>query len=225
MSDDRTQGDDELSLVTADPESSTDASTTEVEDKEIDLGEESEDKKPIAQSERGRQVAAWTAKVLSGEINIDALPSKQQWLKADIEKLLLSKGKAAAEDDDLIDARLEKKLQEKEATRRFEQKLAEVKSEKLSKYQKSQLEAEYKDLRANGVPKDKALEKALRFAQAEDKREEAPIQRKRMEIPHTGNYMGNDLADEADAFLKKPEKERLEMYKAQMKNPEGSLRR
>jgi len=225
MSDDRKQDVDEL-FATDDSESNADASTTSAdtsEEKEIDLGEENaSDKKSNAQSERGKQVAAWTAKVLAGEVDIDKLPKGQQWLKGDIEKLLLKQSDTNL-DDNLIDERLERKLSAREEERRFNEMSAELKSRKLDSYQKTQLEAEYKDLRSSGLSKAKALEKALKIVTVEDRAtQQVTEQRRRMEIPHQGNYVGTDLldateADGKDPIFKKPEKERLAAYVAQMK--------
>lgn len=165
-------------------ENSDDASTTNIEKN----GEESTDDKLSSQEVKDRQVEAATKKVLSGEWNLDEIPERQQWLKPLIEERLKTSTEAI---DKLVDERLESRLKAKEDEDLFSSLKSKLNSTKLSKAEREEIEAEFKDLKSYLSP-GKALEKAIRIAKVD-----VDVQnvRQAMAIPKAGRQESTKSVD------------------------------
>ena len=160
---------DELNLDTetdevADTEATdTDEQETETSDEQeqdtLELGDEPEEKpvKGKAETAKAKLVSDW-AKNVKGELkSLDDIPADQAWLIPLVEAEL---GKTTESQDDVI----ERKLNEREANRRFDSMKGELNSLDITKEQKSTLEGKYKTLRGKGLSKLESLELAMEIA-------------------------------------------------------------
>ncbi len=216
MPDDGNQADSDL-FDTDGSESSTDAaSTTETENEDLDLSEESKtDNKPVAQGEiqRGKMVNAATLKVMNGELDLENLPSKQKWMKPLIEQQLglnQEVSKVSVNANQIVKDELAK---EREA-QRFTDTRAQLQAVSLTKEQKTQLQAEYKDLLSSGLSPAKALDKAIKIAQIE-LNDDNSVLRQRMQIPKPGDRVvksTQSVGDDLEKIKTLPEAERMKHY-------------
>ncbi len=214
MTDDQNTLDDELFDIEED-EGDADAETnTEEDNKEVLNGEEAlglelesghkEAKKTAAELQRDKQVEVWTTRVINGEADIDNLPKNLQWMKKYIEDKLTTPPQNS---EDAIASLLEKKWQEKEEAKRFESLKSDIAMMGLDRSQREQLQAEYKDLAQSGLPKAKALEKALMIVGVSKQAVETKALRQRMGIP-TGRRV-NTVGEGAIYDPSLPEEQRL----------------
>lgn len=164
-------------------ENQDDASTTDIEKN----GEESktDDK---SQEAKDQQVNAFTKKVLAGELSLDELPERQQWLKPLVEERLKSSEDAISK---MVDDRLAVKLKEKEDTDLFDTLKSKLASTKLTKAEKDEIETEFKDLKSYLSP-GKALEKAIRIAKIDI---DVQSVRQSMAIPKAGRQESTKSVD------------------------------
>lgn len=156
MSENTSQIEGEL-FVTDDSEQSPETGSTTLN---LDSGEETKGGNNPAASQRAKQVATWQARIDSGEVSIDDIPVKQQWIRDAIEG---KQPKVAPLDEDL----LEQKLVEREQRKAFDSQMAELNSLPLTAEQKKAIESEYKEL-ARGAKDIKALKTAIRLANLPD---------------------------------------------------------
>lgn len=118
------------------------------------------DKSEKAEVMKTKQVEAWTSKVLAGKASLEELTGNQAWLKPLVESQL-NKVSASAP---VIEKLVEKKFSEREEVAKFETLRNQLNEISTTKTQKQVVEAEFKDFIAAGLPKHKALEKAMKIA-------------------------------------------------------------
>ncbi len=219
MSDDRNQTDSDL-FDTEGSESSTDAaSTTDIENEELDLGEESANEtlsktKPITPGEvqRKKMVDAMTLKVTEGEVDLDNLPAKQKWMKPLIEQQL-GLQKKEVEFSQSADQIIEKKLAEKEEAKRFKNLVEFTKTLPLG--ERKIIAEKFKTFRERGLSQSDALETAHEVV-GSSKEDDSMILQKRMAIPETGNYAGTPIPIK-DGELPAKEEDRMKLYASMAK--------
>lgn len=185
MSENTSQAEGELFVTDESEQSPETGSTTLNLDQS---GEETKESNASAQAQKAKQVAAWQARIESGEVSIDDIPLKQKWIKDAIESK--KQPKAVPLDEDL----LEKKLVEREQRKAFESKLAELAALPLTKEQKDALQSEYNALK-RGEKDLKALNAAIRLANLPDfSAEQRRLGNARMPVPG----MSSESYDEDD---------------------------
>ena len=217
MSDDRNQTDDDLFDIT-ESESSTDAaSTTDTENEDFGIGEESENEVPSVkakaiapgEAERNKMVNAMTLKVMNGDLDLDNLPSKQKWMKTLIEQKL-GLQKKEAELDQTADQIIERKLAEKDEARRFDQLKKETLDLPLA--ERKLIAEKYKIFRQRGLSQSDALQTAHEAAGVV-KEDDRQVLRQRMAIPavgEPGTFIGRPSTPSGELPAK--EEDRLKLY-------------
>lgn len=164
-------------------ENSDDESTTYIEKKGEEIN--NDDK---SQEAKDRQVDAFTRKVITGELSLDELPERQQWLRPLVEERLKTSEDAISK---MVDDRLVVKLKEKEDTDLFDTLKSKLASTKLTKAEKDEIETEFKDLKSYLTP-GKALEKAIRIAKIDI---DVQSVRQSMAIPKAGRQESTKSVD------------------------------
>jgi hypothetical protein len=164
-------------------ENSDDASTTDIEKN----GEESNNDDKSSKAKEA-QVEALTKKVLSGELELDSFPERQQWAKPLVEEKLKS-SEAAIEK--MVDEKLSEKLKAKEDEQLFDSLKSKLSGVKLTKAEKQEIEQEFKDLKSYLSP-GQALAKAIKIA-----RIDVDVQsvRQSMAIPKAGRAESSKQVD------------------------------
>jgi len=205
FSDDKDTDDSDLFGTDESEQNAEGTSTEEATTEEVSEGEKDKDEITAkGELNRQKQIDVWTQRVKSGEADINALPKDLQWLKAPISKRL------DAEKAPDMEKIIEQKLQEKEDAKAYDTLKTKLHSVRLGKTQKDIVAAEYKDLLDSGLPKHKALEKALKIADVD--LDNTAIARSRMRIP-TGGKLENEPTFEDGKLESMPEAKRLELYK------------
>lgn len=151
---------DELGFAIDDNEGgSSFASTNDevVEESNDDLGETKE--KDSAEVIRAKTIASFQARLDSGEITLNQIP--HAWIRKEMKMPELKIDQDQIEK--IINEKLAEKLALQEDEQKFNQLNAQINSLNLSSVQLQELQAEYNDLRANGVKKSTALEKAIKM--------------------------------------------------------------
>lgn len=164
-------------------ENQDDASTTDIEKS----GEESKTDDKSSEA-KDQQVNAFTKKVLAGELSLEDIPERQQWLKPLVEERLKTSEDAISK---MVDDRLAVKLKEKEDTDLFDTLKTKLASTKLTKAEKDEIETEFKDLKSYLSP-GKALEKAIRIAKIDI---DVQSVRQSMAIPKAGRQESTKSVD------------------------------
>jgi len=163
MAEDQTTEED-IFTPTSDEDGSPDVSTTESQNEELDLGEESNNTSKQEDAKQA-QLDGVYKKVKLGETSLDNLNKRQEWMKPYLEARLEAESQKEKKSKELdLDALLDEKLAAKEAEQRFQEMKSSLNNSDLTANQKAEISAEYKELRADGVSKDKALAKALKIA-------------------------------------------------------------
>lgn len=165
MSEDIAQSETELFDTNSEgTEAATDAASTTQE------GEESI-KLESSLSDKDKQVLSWEKKILAGERTLDDLKKlpNLKWVLEALEPKLNKKAKVEEKAAELgIEEVMEQKLNEREAKTQdralFEAKKAELASMKLTKQDATELDRQFKELTALGVPDGKAAEKVALIA-------------------------------------------------------------
>ena len=168
------------------PEAATDAANDTTEDLEASNGEQEQvepldlEDKPSADDQRQKSIDAWKAKINAGA-SIDSLPVNLQWMKP-----YLTSETSTVKDDAEMDARIEQKFAKREVDQRFKDMKLSLQSAKLNKAERIAVQEEFQDLIKDGVPKDKALKKAIKYAGVDAETVQMLEKRKRMGLPHEG---------------------------------------
>lgn len=148
---------------------SPNVSTTEINNEDLNLSEEnqaSQETETSSQEEaKQAQINAFYKKVKTGDLSLDEIPSRQEWMKPFIEARLESET-AKSNKAEVLDSKgqLKQLLAEERAEQSFQDLKSDIDNAELTQDQKAAIEAEFADLRADGVSRHKALEKALRLA-------------------------------------------------------------
>jgi hypothetical protein len=164
-------------------ENSDDESTTNIEKNGEEIN--NDDKSSEA---KDRQVDAFAKKVITGELSLEDIPERQQWLKPLVEERLKTSEDAISK---MVDDRLAVKLKEKEDTDLFDTLKSKLSSTKLTKAEREEIEAEFKDLKSYLSP-GKALEKAIRIAKIDI---DVQSVRQSMAIPKAGRQESTKQVD------------------------------
>ena len=166
-------------------------------DEDLDLEVKS---KPDPSVAKQKQIDAWLGKVLNGEATVDDLPKNLQWLKTPILKELK---KLEAIPD--VESIVENKLREKEEAQEFAHLKAKLAVMDLTKSQKAELSAEFKDLAGAGVAKAKALVKAMKITgiELDSKDRDTEELRRAMAIPKGGAAPKDSDDRDPENILKK----------------------
>lgn len=211
--------DSELDFATVEDEGdSSSASTNEenfVEESNDDLNleDKTEEVKDSAEVVRARTIAAWQARVDSGEVTLDQIP--HAWIRREVTAKQPMVDEAQLEK--IAERLVEQKLAQKEDQAKFERLNGELKTLSLTAAQQEELKQEYQDLRASGIPKAIALEKAMKIAGI------ASLEAQRMKelrlnaqvIPRGRGTRGEDPSSQ-DISRKSPE-DRLKLYESTLK--------
>ena len=128
-----------------------------VEESNDNLGESKG--KESAEVIRAKTITSFQARLDSGEITLDQIP--HAWIR---KEMRLPESKVDQNEiEKIINKKLAEKLALQEDEQKFNQLNAQINSLNLSSVQVKELQAEYNDLRANGVKKSTALEKAIKM--------------------------------------------------------------
>jgi len=174
MDEQENTAEDELGLATdTDEIADTEATDTDKESDEqgqdtLDL-EETEQDKGKAEIAKEKLVSDTVKKIKSGDKTLDDIPKDQAWLK----QLAEAELGVNESEDDIID----RKLNEREATKKFDSLKKELNVTDLTADQKSTLKGKYKSLRDKGLSKLDALEMSMEIAGVD--LEEAMVDSKR----------------------------------------------
>jgi len=180
---------------------------TESKDEQPDDIKLNEPKKPSAEQQAQKQVEAWTLKVINGDVDVNELPKDVKWLKPSIEKKLAMSQKEP-EINDLVEKAVAKKADE-DAFLKLKSSLNDL---SLNKEQRSDLQVEFAELLQAGLPKSKALRKALKIVGATTV-EIDEVKRANAALPKAGNAEVRDdveLTNENHADI--PSEKRVELY-------------
>lgn len=185
-------------------ENSDDESTTLSIDKDKQGEEIKTDKKSV---EQAKQIDAFTKKVLSGELDLENLPERQQWVKPYIEERLATL-ETAKDLDAVVEEKLEAKLKAKDDADLFNRKRDELSKLKLTAQEKAEIEAEYKDFKSV-FPPGVALEKAMKVVGLKADDDVAAL-RQAMALPKSGHIQRQE--PEVNPTQLKSIDQRIEMY-------------
>ena len=168
-----------------------------------------------ADKDRTAQVTAWEAKIKRGDATLEDIPERQKWIRDALTKEVKPKLS-----DDEIDRKIDSKLKAQADELEYIHLKKTLSEKDLTKKQKSEIAEEYDDLLKAGLPKAKALEKAMRMAGAhktvtlESKRIKmsipkpgSPEQTEEIEIDDDGNYPKSIPESKRLALLEKLRKE------------------
>lgn len=159
----------------------------EKESETIELeGEQKQDSDVPSNQEamKAKQINSWTKKVLAGEANLESLPENQRWLRPEIEARLERLSQSAP----VIERLVEKKLVEKEESNKFTHLQAQLNAIDLNKNQQDAIRAEYNELVAAGLPKSKALDKAIKLAGVDLSQDPDDLFRTATRMPKASDY-------------------------------------
>lgn len=172
MAEDQTTS-EELFTSTDAEGGSPDVSTTETKNEELNLSEENNaslDLQEISSKEEAKQkqIDAFYRKVKTGDLSLDEIPSRQEWMKPFIEARLDSESVKETKKKELdVSDIVQEALQAERAEGRFQDQFDSLKAMDLTANQMATINAEFKDLRSGGMSKDKALDTARRLAGVE----------------------------------------------------------
>lgn len=213
MSDDTTQVLADL-FDSQDTDATTEGSNTQNE--QGDSTEEIDNSNDTPQQQRQKQIDAWAQKVITGKATLESIPANvAKWALTDIRNRAeeLGGSKKAPEID--VEQIVEKKLAEKEDARNYETLKSQIASQRLTKEQQDVLANEFKELLDSGLPKSKALEKAIKISGINTKKMDTEISelRQAMSIPRTSNVSNTEVPQSDKDFWEQPEKDRMAAYK------------
>lgn len=162
-----------------------------------------------------KQIDVWVDKIVSGERGIDELPRNQEWMIPHIEERINQAAKAP-EIEDIV----ERKLQQREEARQFDQMKNDLERTPLSRTQKEDLQQQYQDLRQSGLTQAKALKIAMQLAGVDPAAHQRDEMRKRMALPRSGftdrEEPTGEISDVGE-LSKLSEDKRLELYESTRK--------
>lgn len=222
MSDNDQQGQDDQLFDTDDSDSDADVESTSSDEQdsdsaaeeieELDLSDEDKTKeKSLSKSdlERKKQIDTWSNRVSSGEVNLKDLPANLKWLKPHILERLDATTQAPSAEEVV-----KKVLAEERDNVKFDTLRGILNKTRLSTTQRKELETEYKDLRARGLPKSVSLDKAMRIIGVQEDTEVASAQLKQdMAVSRPGgkvrNVKGEDMLSDPAIYSRLPEQDRL----------------
>jgi hypothetical protein len=188
-----TDTDDAATDAAQDTDDTEESGDSEGEQEEaLDLEIEEESKKTKAEDAKQKQVDAWQRKLDSGSAKLEDLPKNLQWLKAHLQDPSVVKERLAEVD---LDAVVERKLAEKEENRKFIELKSQLGDMGLTNAQKRELEAEFRDLASNGVPKAKALKTACKLAGVDLEGKVAENLKQKMALPKPSYYVAGMSGD------------------------------
>jgi hypothetical protein len=174
----------------------------QAQDESLDL--EKQESKPDPSALKQKQLDAWLGKILNGEAAIKDLPKNMQWLKVPIlkELKLLEAGSTI---EQVVEQKVTERLKAQDDARSFAELKAKLSVMDLTKSQRAELVAEFKDLASTGISKAKALQKAVKIAGitldfAEIQNEEL---RRAMSIPKGGQAPREFDSNDPENVLKK----------------------
>lgn len=155
-------------------------------DLEVPKPKEKEKTAKDGKKNRQKQVEVWQDRVESGKVKLEDVPKK--WLREAVEANLEDKGFIENDEADL-DVLVERKIAEREELLSFDALKKELNSAELTKDQKSEVEATFKDLVRDGLSKFKALNVAMKVAGLEEiDIANLRAQKARMKLPKSGNF-------------------------------------
>ena len=198
MSEDKTQVDGEL-FATEEPEVNPDPVST------TDSGEENKEglfeEVTEADKNKVKQIQVWQRRYDSGEVDLKDIP--KQWVRDAITQPKV--------DEDAVAHAVAEALAKERSNDRFESLRGDLQKVKLTKLQRAELEVEYDDLKKH-LPRDKALEKAMRLAGVDSPAAQR-LKEQRMDaiLPRSGYNTGPDNPEE-DSPMDKPEVDRMKYY-------------
>ena len=193
----------------------------QAQDESLDLESEQQESKSSPSAIKQKQLDAWLGKILSGEAAIDDLPPSQKWLKLPLlkELKLLEAGSTI---EQVVEQKVTERLKAQDDARSFAELKAKISVMDLSKSQRAELVAEFKDLASTGISKAKALQKAIKIAgisidYAEMQTEEL---RRAMSIPKGGQAPREFDSNDPENVLKKfkTSEERIKYWNDLRKN-------
>lgn len=120
-------------------------------------GEESTNGESAAEQQKARQIAVWHTRVESGEVGLDDVP--HPWLRKEVEQRMAPK---TPDTKELVAEEVQKELARREAENRFNALKSQLGDLKLDKAQREAVTAEFDKLVSHGVPKDVALDTAIK---------------------------------------------------------------
>lgn len=226
MTDAQQQVSDEL-FATAELEGSTDVAST-TESVATDLDEESaesldlqtEESAPAEEKgesskakERRDQIDSWATGIMVNKKKLEDIPFG--WLKQEVQKRIGELTPPPQVDETAINAIVERKLKMEMETRAFNDLKAQVEAMGLSRDEKLELAAEWKDNKSDGLGDYKALTKAMRVVGIDPARKQTENLRRSMTIPRMGSY---GKTSEGTDPMKLPENKRIEFYEKQRKS-------
>jgi len=184
---------EDVDLFDNDPDEgvSTDASTNEELD--LDIEESKEAKSQDAEIVRQKTVESFQKKYDSGQITLDSIPASSKWV---IKHLNLEKERVSKKSETDLDQLLEQKFAKMENDKEFARLKAQIESLPLSKAQKLTLNEEFKEFRSIGAPTAKALKKAIAVAQIQ--LDDYSSKKAAMRIPTPG-YAGSQEETNEDS--------------------------
>lgn len=189
MNEENSHEDGELFATDPNEELTETVSTTEDELFESSEGEENKekpDKSTVAEEARQKQIRAWQTKIDNGMASIAELPTNQKWMS----KYLTEPTKAAPVSDEELDRRLDQRLAALEEKNQFKARVKELNQMGLSAKKRSAIQAEFNDLKADGLPELKALERAIRYVGVEAPSRTAGV------LPVVGGYAPKERDEE-----------------------------
>lgn len=175
--------------------------------------------KPTAEQQLAKQIDVYTQRVVDGNMSLDDFPPELRYLKGPVQRKIDSMTKEP-EIDEIIDRRLAKAR----GNEKFNALKVEIEGAEFTSAQKRELQAEFDENIEDGLPKHRALAKAMKLVKAGMSSKTLNQQRRNDQRLPRATYKDNEKEMELtdDNFQEVHPDKRVEAYE-KMRTSSGSM--